>query len=40
MGCGNNTSLEILELQPEGKKTLKALDFINGYQNGTKQFDI
>lgn len=40
VGCGNNTSLEILELQPEGKKTLKALDFINGYQNGTKQFDI
>ena len=36
VGCGQNTSLEILELQPEGKKRMPARDFIHGYrpQNG------
>lgn len=31
VGCGNNTSLELLELQPEGKKRMSARDFIHGY---------
>ena len=31
-GCGQNTSLEILELQLEGKKRTQAKDFIHGYQ--------
>jgi methionyl-tRNA formyltransferase len=30
-GCANNTSLEILELQLEGKKRSSAEAFINGY---------
>lgn len=30
-GCGSNTSLEIFELQPEGKKRMAARDFIHGY---------
>jgi len=31
-GCGQNTALEILELQLEGKKRTNAKDFIHGYQ--------
>ncbi|HTT17388.1 MAG TPA: methionyl-tRNA formyltransferase [Candidatus Sulfotelmatobacter sp.] len=31
-GCAHNTSLEILELQLEGKKRTTARNFINGYQ--------
>ena len=31
VGCGQNTSLEILELQLEGKKRTAAKDFIHGY---------
>lgn len=31
-GCGENTVLEILELQPEGKKRMSARDFVNGYR--------
>ena len=31
-GCGQQTSLEILELQVEGKKRMPARDFIHGYQ--------
>jgi methionyl-tRNA formyltransferase len=30
-GCGRNTSLELLELQLEGKKRTTARDFIHGY---------
>ena len=30
-GCGNNTALELIELQPEGKRRMPARDFINGY---------
>ena len=30
-GCGGNSSLEILELQPEGKKRMATRDFIHGY---------
>lgn len=32
VGCGQNTSLEILELQLEGKKRSTAYDFIQGYR--------
>ena len=32
VGCGKNTSLEILELQLEGKKRTTARDFIQGYR--------
>jgi methionyl-tRNA formyltransferase len=31
VGCGQNTSLEILDLQLEGKKRTTAKDFIHGY---------
>src|SRR5258707_4934123 len=31
VGCGGGTVLEIIELQPEGKKRMGARDFINGY---------
>jgi methionyl-tRNA formyltransferase len=31
-GCGQDTSLEVLELQPEGKKRMSAREFINGYR--------
>lgn len=32
IGCGHTTSLEILELQLEGKKRTSARDFIHGYR--------
>ncbi|HEU5334437.1 MAG TPA: methionyl-tRNA formyltransferase [Terriglobales bacterium] len=32
VGCGHNTALELLEVQPEGKKRMSAADFINGYR--------
>jgi methionyl-tRNA formyltransferase len=32
VGCGSNTSLELLELQLEGKKRTSAIDFIHGYR--------
>ncbi|MFB3814463.1 MAG: methionyl-tRNA formyltransferase [Terriglobales bacterium] len=35
VGCGQNTTLEILELQPEGKKRTTARDFVNGYRPKT-----
>jgi len=31
-GCGNNTSLELLELQLQGKKRTPARDFVHGYR--------
>jgi methionyl-tRNA formyltransferase len=31
-GCGQNTSLELLEIQLEGKKRTSARDFIHGYR--------
>jgi len=35
VGCGEGTSVEILELQPEGKKRMSARDFIHGYHPTT-----
>jgi len=34
-GCGENSVLEIFELQPEGKKRMPARDFIHGYHPRT-----
>jgi len=31
-GCGAGTTLELLQLQPEGKKAMTAREFINGYR--------
>lgn len=31
VGCGNATTLELLEVQPEGKKRMPARDFVHGY---------
>lgn len=31
-GCGNGTSLQLLEIQPEGKKAMSARDFLSGYR--------
>jgi len=32
VGCGSGTALELLELQPEGKKRMAARDFMHGYR--------
>ena len=32
IGCANGSSLEVLELQLEGKKRTNAADFVNGYR--------
>jgi methionyl-tRNA formyltransferase len=32
VGCGNNTAIELLELQLEGKKRTSADDFLRGYR--------
>jgi methionyl-tRNA formyltransferase len=32
VGCGSNSSLELLELQLEGKKRVSAADFLHGYR--------
>lgn len=34
-GCGESTALELLELQPEGKKRMSVRDFIHGYHPKT-----
>lgn len=31
--CGNETFLQLLEVQPAGKTTMKANDFLNGHKN-------
>ena len=31
-GCGQDTTVELLELQPEGKRRIAAAEFINGYR--------
>ena len=44
--CGDNTTLEVLELQPPGKKVMRAKDFCNGLRgqqilvSNTKQLAI
>jgi methionyl-tRNA formyltransferase len=35
VGTGSETALELLELQPEGKKRMTASDFISGYRPQT-----
>lgn len=32
VGCGQSSALELLELQPEGKRKMSARDFVNGYR--------
>jgi len=32
VGCGADTALELLEVQPEGKKRMAARDFLHGYR--------
>ena len=32
VGCGQGTALELLEVQPEGKKRMAARDFVHGYR--------
>ena len=32
VGCGGETLLRVLELQPEGKRRIAARDFLNGYR--------
>jgi methionyl-tRNA formyltransferase len=38
IGCGAGTALELLTVQPEGKKRMASSDFVHGYrpQNGEK----
>jgi methionyl-tRNA formyltransferase len=31
VGCGKGTALELIEVQPEGKKRMAARDFVHGY---------
>ena len=31
-GCGSGTALELIQLQPEGKKAMTAREFVNGYR--------
>lgn len=35
VGCANNTALEVIEVQMEGKRRMSAQEFINGYQPKT-----
>ena len=32
IGCGKGTALELLEVQPEGRKRMAARDFVHGYR--------
>jgi methionyl-tRNA formyltransferase len=32
VGCGSGTILELIQVQPEGKKVISAREFINGYR--------
>jgi methionyl-tRNA formyltransferase len=36
--CGHNTALELLELQPAGKKRMAAESFLNGYKLSETEF--
>jgi methionyl-tRNA formyltransferase len=33
-GCGSGTTLELLQVQPEGKRTMSAREFVSGYRPG------
>ena len=35
VGCGERTALELLIVQPEGKKRMAARDFVHGYHPKT-----
>lgn len=35
VGCGNGSAIELLELQPEGKKRISGCDFVHGYRPQT-----
>jgi methionyl-tRNA formyltransferase len=37
VGCGSGTALELLKLQPEGKKTMAASDFVHGYRLSSRE---
>ena len=37
VGCENNSAIELLELQPEGKKRISARDFVHGYRPKTEE---
>ena len=37
VGCGQNTALELIAVQPEGKKRMSARDFVNGHQPKPKE---
>jgi methionyl-tRNA formyltransferase len=37
VGCGHNTSLDLLEIQLEGKKRTSARDFIHGYRPNPRE---
>lgn len=32
VGCGDNTSIKLITVQPEGKKPMSACDFVKGYK--------
>jgi methionyl-tRNA formyltransferase len=34
VGCGNDSAIELLEVQPEGKKRMPSTDFAHGYRPG------
>lgn len=40
VGCGAGTALELLQVQPEGKKAITASEFIRGYRPKEKEFMI
>jgi methionyl-tRNA formyltransferase len=35
VGCGDNSAVELLEVQPEGKKRISTKDFVHGYRPAT-----
>ena len=37
VGCGHNTALELITVQPEGKQKMRVRDFLNGYQPKTDE---
>jgi methionyl-tRNA formyltransferase len=37
VGCGNHSAIELLEVQPEGKKRMGARDFLHGYRPQTRE---